>query len=124
MSTFLSALPHQIPFRAASAVLRRDGQSIEGTYLVTADEPLPLDVMLIEAMAQFAGALALEPGRPGMLTGIDRCEVVRLPVAGEIVHIAVTLDASFGGVHRFSGSGSIDGVEVVRGRFYLADAQE
>jgi hypothetical protein len=39
------------------------------------------------------------------------------------VRIAVTLDASFGGVHRFSGSGLVDGVEVVRGRFYLADAQ-
>jgi len=121
--SFLAALPHQIPFRAASSVVRRDEKSIEGTYLVTADEPLPFDVMLVEAMAQFAGALALEPGRPGMLTGIDRCEVDRLPVAGDVVHIIVTLDASFGGVHRFSGSGAIDGVEVVRGRFYLADAQ-
>jgi 3-hydroxymyristoyl/3-hydroxydecanoyl-(acyl carrier protein) dehydratase len=122
-SEFLRALPHQIPFRAASAVVRRDETSIEGTYLVSADEPLPLDVMLIEAMAQFAGALALQPGRPGMLTGIDRCEVTRLPVVGDLVRITVTLDASFGGVHRFSGSGAIDGVEVVRGRFYLSDAQ-
>jgi 3-hydroxymyristoyl/3-hydroxydecanoyl-(acyl carrier protein) dehydratase len=123
VSAFLAALPHQIPFRAASAVVRRDETSIEGTYLVTADEPLPLDVMLIEAMAQFAGALALEPGRPGMLIGIDGCEVSRLPIAGDVVRIVVTLGPSFGGVHRFSGSGSIDGVEVVRGRFYLADAQ-
>jgi len=123
VTSFLAALPHQIPFRAASCVLRRDDKSIEGTYLVTADEPLPFDVMLVEAMAQFAGALALEPGRPGMLTGIDGCQVDRLPVAGDVVRIVVTLDASFGGVHRFSGSGSIDGVEVVSGRFYLADAQ-
>ena len=123
MSAFLAALPHQIPFRAASAVVRRDETSIEGTYLVTADEPLPLDVMMVEAMAQFAGALALEPGRPGMLTGMDGCEVTRLPIAGDVVHMTVTRDASFGGVHRFTGSGSIDGVEVVRGRFYLADAQ-
>jgi len=121
--SFLAALPHQIPFRAASAVTRRDPQSIEGTYHVTADEPLAFDVMLVEAMAQFAGALALEPGRPGMLTGIDDCEVTRVPMAGEIVHVKVTLDASFGGVHRFTGTGAIDGVEVVRGRFYLADAQ-
>jgi len=123
VSAFLAALPHQIPFRAASAVLRRDEKSIEGTYLVSVDEPLPLDVMLVEAMAQFAGALALSPGQPGMLTGIDRCEVIRLPVAGDLVRITVTLDASFGGVHRFSGTGSVDGVEVIRGRFYLADAQ-
>jgi len=90
---------------------------------VSADEPLPLEVMLVEAMAQFAGALAFEPGRPGMLTGVDRCEIDRLPAVGEAVRITVTLEASFGGLYRFSGTGSIDGVEVVRGRFYLGDAQ-
>ena len=120
---FLASLPHQIPFRAASAVTRRDDKTIEGTYLVSANDALPLDVMLVEAMAQLAGALALEPGRPGMLTGIDGCEVARLPVAGDVVRFTITLDASFGGVHRFSGRGEIGGVEVVRGRFYLADAQ-
>jgi 3-hydroxymyristoyl/3-hydroxydecanoyl-(acyl carrier protein) dehydratase len=121
MSTFLAALPHQIPFRAASAVSRRDAQSIEGTYLVSANDELPLHVMLVEAMAQLAGALALAPGRPGMLTGIDGCEVLRTPAVGDVVAITVTLDASFGGVHRFSGSGAVGGVEVVRGKLYLAD---
>ena len=29
-------------------------------------------------------------------------------------------DAEFGGTFRFSGTGSVDGLEAVRGRFYLA----
>jgi hypothetical protein len=121
--SFLGSLPHQIPFRAASAVTRRDATSIEGTYLVSANDALPLEIMLLEAMAQLAGALALAPNQPGMLTGVDACEVLRTPEAGDVVRLSITLDASFGGLHRFSGSGSIGGVEVVRGRFYLADAQ-
>jgi len=32
------------------------------------------------------------------------------------------LDADFGGTFRFTGSGAIDGVEVIRGRFYLASS--
>ncbi len=89
---------------------------------MTANEPLPLDVMLVEAMAQFAGALVFEPGKPGMLTGIDRCEIDRLPVTGDVVRIVMTLDASFGELHRFRGSGSIDDVEVVRATVILSRA--
>jgi len=37
-----------------------------------------------------------------------------------IVH--VSLEADFGGTFRFSGTASIDGVEVARGRFYLASS--
>jgi hypothetical protein len=48
--------------------------------------------------------------------------VARAIEAGDVVDILVTLDASFGGTHRFSGVGSIGGVEVVRGRFYLAES--
>ena len=75
--------------------------------------------MLVEAMAQFAGGLVLE--EQGFISGIDRCEVLRAIEPGDVVEIVVTLDASFGGIHRFSGAGTIGGVEVVRGRFYLAE---
>jgi hypothetical protein len=30
------------------------------------------------------------------------------------------MTASFGGIFRFTGSGAIEGVEVIRGKFYLA----
>jgi 3-hydroxymyristoyl/3-hydroxydecanoyl-(acyl carrier protein) dehydratase len=118
--SWLANLPHQIPFRAASAVRRIDEKTIEGIYLCTANDLLPTGVMAVEAMAQFAGGLVLE--EQGFLTGVDRCEVLREIVPGDVVVCTVTLEAEFGGTFRFHGTGQIDGVDVVRGRFYLASA--
>ena len=118
--SWLASLPHQIPFRAASAATRVDERTIEGTFLCTANDALPLEVMAIEAMAQLAGGLVFDA--QGFLTGIDRCEIDRAIAAGDVVRFVVTLDASFGGTFRFTGRGSVEGVEVLRGRFYLASS--
>jgi 3-hydroxymyristoyl/3-hydroxydecanoyl-(acyl carrier protein) dehydratase len=117
---WLASLPHQIPFRAASAVTRRDQTSIDGTFLWTANETMPPELMLVEAMAQFGGGLVFDPSRHGFVSGIDACEVDRPIVAGDRVNIRVILEADFGGMFRFRGTASIEGVEVARGRFYLA----
>lgn len=119
--TWLDNLPHQIPFRAASAVHRIDEKSVEGVFVCTANDFLTPEIMLVEAMAQFAGGLAFEG--QGFLTGIDRCEILRAIEPGDAVIINVTLEVEFGGTFRFAASGRIDGVEVARGRFYLAHAQ-
>ncbi len=119
--SWLSSLPHQIPFRAASAVTRRDERSIEGTFLWTADDLLCPEIMLIEAMAQFAGGLVFPGSKHGMLSGIDACEITRTIEAGDLVTLVVTHEASFGSLHRFTGTGSVAGLECVRGRFYLAE---
>lgn len=120
--SWLASLPHQIPFRAASAVTRRDEKTIEGKFVCSANDELPLEVMLIEAMAQFAGGLAFhETKGHGFLSGIDHCEVARPVSPGETVTMTVTLEATFGGIFRFTATGSVDGVEVVRGRFYLSE---
>jgi 3-hydroxymyristoyl/3-hydroxydecanoyl-(acyl carrier protein) dehydratase len=118
---WLSSLPHQIPFRAASAMRRVDEKTIEGDFLCTANDFLTPEVMVVEAMAQFAGGLSFH-GEHGhaFLTGIDRCEVLRPIEAGDVVTITVTLEVGFGGTFRFSGTGQIAGVDAVRGRFYLA----
>jgi hypothetical protein len=119
--SWLGSLPHQIPFRAASAVRRVDEKTIEGVMMWTANEFLPAEPMLLEAMAQFAGGLAFhEAGGHGFFTGADRFELTRAIEPGDVVTIRVTLEASFGGTFRFSGTGQIDGVEVASGRFYLA----
>src|SRR5882724_10062954 len=118
--TWLDNLPHQFPFRAASAARRIDDKTIEGTFVCTANDALPFAVMVVEAMAQLAGGLVFE--QQGFLTGIDVCEIDRAIVAGDVVRFVVTLDAAFGGTFRFSARGSIDGVEVARGRFYLASS--
>jgi len=119
--SWLSSLPHQIPFRAASAATRIDEKTIEGVYVCTADDMMPSSVMAVEAMAQLGGGLAFaDSDSHAFLSGIDGCEVDRAIEAGDVIRFVVTLDANFGGTFRFTGSGAIDGVEVIRGRFYLA----
>ncbi|HKB79962.1 MAG TPA: hypothetical protein VKH35_09625 [Thermoanaerobaculia bacterium] len=117
---WLASLPHQIPFRAASTARRIDEKTIEGTFVCTADDPAPLQVMVAEAMAQLAGGLVFESGRPGFLTGIDRCELDRPVEPGDVLVFTVRLEAEFGGLFRFTGTGSVGGLECARGRFYLA----
>ncbi len=118
MSSWLTNLPHQIPFRAASRARKIDDKTIEGEYLVTANDVLPVGVMAVEAMAQFAGGLVF--GEQGFFSGIDRCELVRQLEVGDVVVCTLTLEAEFGGTFRFSGIGRVDGVEALRGRFYLS----
>lgn len=119
--SWLASLPHQIPFRAVSAATRIDDRTIEGVYVCTVDDVMPPDVMVIEAMAQLGGGLAFANSQShAFLSGIDRCEIDRAIEAGDVIRFVVTLDADFGGTFRFTGSGAIDGVEVIRGRFYLA----
>lgn len=121
--SWLTALPHQIPFRAASAATRIDDKTIEGLYVCTADDVMPPNVMAVEAMAQLGGGLAFADSLShAFLSGIDRCEIDRVIEAGDVIRFVVTLDADFGGTFRFTGSGVIDGVEVIRGRFYLASS--
>ena len=116
--SWLERLPHQIPFRAASAARRIDDRTIEGEYLVTANDVLPIGLMAVEAMAQLAGGLVFR--EQGFFSGIDRCEVVRTLEVGDVLVCTVTLEADFGGTFRFSGTGRVDGVEALRGRFYLS----
>ena len=75
--------------------------------------------MLAEAMAQLGGGLVFRESH-GLLTGIDGCEVTRAIEPGDVVDLTVTLDAEFGGTFRFTGTGSVGGLQCVRGRFYLA----
>ena len=119
--SWLAHLPHQIPFRAASAGRRVDDKTIEGAYVCTANDAMPAEAMLVEAMAQCAGGLVFR--EQGFFTGMDGIEVLRSPRPGDVVAITVTLEADFGGTFRFSGAGRVDGVEIVRGRFYLSGAQ-
>jgi hypothetical protein len=123
--SWLSSLPHQIPFRAASSARRTSDTTIEGRFLCTANDRLATELMVLEAMAQVAGGLAFQGSRAhGFLTGVDHWEIDRSIEPGEVVTLVVTLDVSFGGTYRFSGRGTIGGVECVRGRFYLAGPNE
>ena len=56
----LSSLPDLIPCRAASSVIARDAKSIEVRFLWTANDQATPEIMLVEAMAQFAGGLVFD----------------------------------------------------------------
>ncbi len=116
--SWLASLPHQIPFRAASKLVRRDEKSIDGTFLWTANDRMPAELMLVEAMAQFAGGLVFDA--QGFLSGIDSCEIKQPIEPGDVLDIHVTLDADFGGMFRFTATASMGDVEVGKGRFYLS----
>lgn len=122
---WLQSIPHQIPFRAASSARRIDDKTIEGTFVCTVNDIVPAEIMAAEAMAQLAGGLVFEGGRHGYLSGIEGYEIDRALEPGDVVVFTVRLEADFGGLYRFRGTGSIGGLECVRGRFYLAspDAQ-
>ncbi len=123
--TWLASLPHQIPFRAASTGRRIDANTAEGSFVCTVNDPTPPQQMLAEAMAQLAGGLVFESGRHGFLTGIDELRIDRQVQPGDVVALTVRLEAEFGGIYRFVGTGSVGGLQCARGRFYLAapDAQ-
>ena len=116
---WLAQLPHQIPFRAASAGRVVDAKTIEGRFLCTANDRLSPEIMLAEAMAQLAGGLVFHEGH-GLLTGIDDFRIDRQLAPGDVVELTVTLEAQFGGTYRFSGTGSIAGLQCAKGRIYLA----
>jgi len=80
--------------------------------------------MLMEAMAQLAGGLVFAEKQQGFLSAIDACEIDRAVEAGDVVRITVRLEAALGELFRFRASAAIDGVEVGRGRFVLAKANE
>jgi len=123
---WLQTLPHQIPFRAASSVTRMDDTSIEGRFLWTASDPLTagspaIPWMIFEAMAQFGGGLAFrDQGGHGYLTAIDNASIDRPIEAGQAFNLHVRLEAEFGGIFRFQGVATLEGVECARARFYLA----
>jgi 3-hydroxymyristoyl/3-hydroxydecanoyl-(acyl carrier protein) dehydratase len=144
--TWLQSLPHQIPFRAASAAVRVADDTMEGTFICTADDPLPFSILAVEAMAQLAGGLAFHDREPAseerggdsgpdsrpsssgppthaFLSGLDGVTLDRPIEPGEVVRFRVTMNASFGSIFRFAGSGTVDGVEVIRGKFYLASPE-
>lgn len=129
MSSPLAGLPHQIPFRATSRIEVVDDEHAEGVFHHSAADSLgagiPLEVMVIEAMAQTAGVLAFRgSSEPGFLSAIDEARIDHALFGGESFRLKVRLVKSFGRIHRFDGV-ALDGeTEFARARFYLAGSDD
>ena len=124
----MQLLPHRYPFLLIDKMIEMDGeQSGIGIKNVTMNEPFfqghfpsrPImpGVLLVEAMAQTAGALVLEhyaehAGKLVFFTSIDGAKFRRPVVPGDTVHFHVKLLAKRSPIFKFSAEAKVDGKRV------------
>ncbi len=130
-------LPHRYPFLLVDRIIEMDGdRSAIGIKNVTANEPFfqghfpghPImpGVLLIEGMAQTAGALCVHSlgaeSRPALVyfMGIDGVKFRRPVVPGDTVRYHVTKTRSRGRAWRFRGEAKVDGTLVAEAAEIMA----
>ena len=121
----MQLLPHRYPFLLIDKMIEMDGeQSGIGIKNVTINEPFfqghfpsrPImpGVLLVEGMAQTAGALVLEhyaehAGKLVFFTSIDGAKFRRPVGPGDTVHFHVKLLAKRSPIFKFSAEAKVDG---------------
>ena len=121
----MQLLPHRYPFLLIDKMIEMDGeQSGIGIKNITMNEPFfqghfpsrPImpGVLLVEAMAQTAGALVLEhyaepAGKLVFFTSIDGAKFRRPVGPGDTVHFHVKLLAKRSPIFKFSAEAKVDG---------------
>ncbi|MCG8560863.1 MAG: 3-hydroxyacyl-ACP dehydratase FabZ [Hyphomicrobiales bacterium] len=125
----LKLLPHRYPLLLVDRIVEMDGdRSAVGIKNVTINEPFfqghfpahPImpGVLLIEGMAQTAGALCVssmdEQYEPSLVyfMAIDRARFRRPVIPGDTVHYHLTKIRNRGRVWRFKGEAKVDGALV------------
>ncbi|MCT4656054.1 MAG: 3-hydroxyacyl-ACP dehydratase FabZ [Cohaesibacter sp.] len=125
----MELLPHRYPFLMIDKIVEMDGdQSCIGIKNVTINEPhfmghfpqqpvMP-GVLIIEAMAQTAGALCVnsrkELGQPKVVyfMTIDKAKFRKPVVPGDIVHIHVNKVRNRANIWKFACEAKVDGAKV------------
>ncbi len=141
----LRLLPHRYPFLLVDRIFEMDGdRSCVGVKNVTINEPFfqghfpdfPLmpGVLIVEGLAQTAGALCVhaleERGEVHETTAvyfmtIDRCRFRKPVVPGDVLHYHVERIRNRGRVWRFQGEAKVEGRVVAEAQFsaMIADAE-
>ncbi|MGE5553960.1 MAG: 3-hydroxyacyl-ACP dehydratase FabZ [Betaproteobacteria bacterium] len=131
----MAILPHRYPFLMVDRLLEVEpGVRARGLKNVTVNEPhfpghypgrpLMPGVLILEAMAQVAGAASLAAGelegRVPVLAGIDRARFRRPVVPGDQLVIEVELGRAKAGVAKATGRATVDGVLVAEAELMFA----
>ncbi|MDP3898801.1 MAG: 3-hydroxyacyl-ACP dehydratase FabZ [Mesorhizobium sp.] len=128
ITRLLKLLPHRYPFLLVDRIIDIDGdRSAVGIKNVTAnephfqghfpDQPVMPGVLIVEAMAQTAGAICLHStggGRPALVyfLTIDNAKFRRPVVPGDRLELHVVKEKQRGNIWRFACAGIVDGVKV------------
>lgn len=128
IARLLKLLPHRYPFLLVDKIIDIDGdRSATGIKNVTANEPhfqghfpdhpvMP-GVLIIEAMAQTAGAICLHSMGSGMpslvyFLTIDNAKFRRPVVPGDRLELRVVKEKQRGNIWRFACEARVDDVKV------------
>ena len=124
----LALLPHRYPFLMIDRIVDIDGdRAAVGIKNVTINEPHFLGhfpgkpvmpgVLIVEAMAQTAGAIclhAMDSGQPSLVyfMTIDKAKFRKPVVPGDRLELHVVKDRHRGSIWRYVCEGRVDGVKV------------
>jgi 3-hydroxyacyl-[acyl-carrier-protein] dehydratase len=116
-------LPHRYPFLMVDRVIEiNPGKNIIGIKNLSMNEeffqghfpgnPIMPGVLMVEALAQVAGILALQSGAPGgkavYFMSIEKAKFRRPVVPGDQLRLEVTILQSRGNVWKFSGNAVVE----------------
>jgi 3-hydroxyacyl-[acyl-carrier-protein] dehydratase len=133
-----AVLPHRYPFILVDRIveLSEDGKSAVGIKCVSANEPffqghfpdLPImpGVLIVEALAQCAGAALLgkldREGKLAMLAGVDGFRFRRPVVPGDQLRLEVKLTKLRGPIGKVDARATVDGHVAAEGEITFAIA--
>lgn len=127
-----SLLPHRYPFLMVDRIIEIDpGKKIVGIKNLSINEeffqghfpgnPIMPGVLIIEALAQAAGILALRSGAPGgkavYFMSIERAKFRKPVVPGDQLRLEVSILQSRGNVWKFSGNALVEDKMVAEAEF-------
>jgi len=141
IAEIMEAIPHRYPFLLVDKIIDVEkGESAVGIKNVTINEPFfpghfpqkPVmpGVLILEAMAQTAGVLAIDflgeeaKGKVVYFMGIDGAKFRQPVVPGDQLHMRVTKTRGGGAVWKFDAEATVDGNLVAQAKLTAMLAAE
>jgi len=133
IAQIMEAIPHRYPFLLVDKIIDVEkGETAVGVKNVTINEPFfpghfpqkPVmpGVLILEAMAQTAGVLAIDflgddaKGKVVYFMGIDGAKFRQPVVPGDQLHMKVTKTRGGGAVWKFDAVATVDGTMVAQAK--------